>query len=181
MHALKLKREQFVIDEPKEPVISEDQNSLTQPKSYGDLVEEISALLRQQQSKQNNQFQPSVSQATVDPIIGLVEDLIPILDSFERTLDLAKSFSDNEVLSNWMKNIEAIYRKLKLILFRLGLREIESIGQPIDYNKHEVVEYQETNEVPENTIIAEKQRGYSFRDKVIRDAKVVVAKRIAHS
>jgi len=181
MKSIRKKKTQFIIDEQKENLnFSELDTTGTIPET-GDLLEEISSQLQKIQTMQLNVAQQTISTKEVDKTAILIEDIIPVLDSFERTLDLAKTFSDNELLFNWMKNIEAIYRKLRAVLGRQGLREIETIGKKVDFSQHEVVEYRETNEFPENIIVEEKQHGYQFRDKIIRDAKVVVAKSIAKS
>jgi hypothetical protein len=175
----------FTINEQQEAVSSIGEKSKldngTVPGS--DLLEEIAQQLRHIQPPPKRVIgkvspQPP-GQNSADISFNIITELIPILDSMERTLDLARAFKDNELLNNWITNIAAIHRKLRGILIRYGLKEIETIGEKVDFSRHEVVEYRQINDFPENIIIEEKQRGYQFQDKIIRDAKVVVAKSIA--
>jgi molecular chaperone GrpE len=170
------KKFSFVVDEQKETIAHrENENGVTSISNSPDLLEEVSAQLGKIHKIALSQ--PQVREKNIpDPIEGLMTDLFPILDSMERILDLARTFEDNEILKNWIKNVEAVYRKLRSVLIRQGLREIETTGTKVDYNLHEVVEYQETTDIAENTIIGVKQKGYYFRNKVLRDAKVVVVK-----
>ena len=52
---------------------------------------------------------------------------------------------------------------------------MDTIGKPVDLDRHEVVEYRRSDEYTHNTVITERQKGYVFRNKIIRDAKVVVS------
>jgi molecular chaperone GrpE len=176
----KYKNKRFIIDETKETIPISDKELTANSSSTTDLIDEITEQLQKLQSiskpgsKATVKIQDSFAQDIA--MYNLISDLVPIMDSMERTLELANTFPDNEILKNWLTNISAINRKLRNILFRQGLQEVETIGKLVDFNEHEVVEYREINNYPENTIIEEKQKGYLFRGKVIRDAKVVVAK-----
>jgi molecular chaperone GrpE (heat shock protein) len=185
LSATKTKKYKFTIDERKEPIYSIGKSKVpigSTPEI--DLFGEISQQLGQLQNiaqKEISQAKQPANITAIDSNFNLISDLVPILDSMERTLELATDFKDNELLKNWITNIAAIHRKFKGILIRQGLKEIETIGKKVDLNLHEVVEYRETNDYPDNIIIAEKQKGYLFRDKIIRDAKVIVAKQVTKS
>lgn len=171
----KHKNKRFLINESKEPITYTGEES-----SSTDLIDEITEQLQKIQTapKRANRplSQPQDNSTPDTATLNLISDIVPIMDSIERTLELADTFSDNEILKNWLTNVAAVYRKLRNVLFRHGLQEMENIGKIVDFNRHEVVEYRETNNFPENTIIEEKQKGYLFQNKVIRDAKVIVAK-----
>ncbi|MDI6782553.1 MAG: nucleotide exchange factor GrpE [bacterium] len=187
LSSTKRKKPLFTIDEPRESVASigkeNEWENDTVPGS--DLLAEITQQLRKMHPDPKRDVGRGTpefaAQNSADSSFTLIADLIPILDSIERTLDLARAHKDNELLKNWIATVAAIHRKLRSILFRHGLKEIETIGQKVDFNLHEVVEYCETNDFPENSIVAQKQKGYLFRGNVIRDAKVVVAKQKAKS
>ena len=185
LSATKAKNNNFTIDEHKEPIYSTGKIKVPiGSTSEIDLLEEISQQLCQLQNISKREISQSKQQAnktSIDSNFNLISDLVPILDSMERTLELATDFKDNELLKNWITNIAAIHRKFRGILIRQGLKEIETIDKKVDLNLHEVVEYRETNDFPENIIVDEKQKGYLFRDKIIRDAKVVVAKQVVKS
>ena len=96
--------------------------------------------------------------------------LLPILDNFEIALN---SCDKNNPVS---KGMEMIYAQLLDLLTKEGLRRIEALNKPFDAELHEAV-LSEKSDKPENTVIEELQRGYIFKEKVIRHTKVKVAKK----
>ncbi len=95
--------------------------------------------------------------------------LLPILDDFERALKVESADKD------YARGMELIYQRLDESLKKLGLEPITSIGQKFDPNIHHAVDRAVTDEVEENTILEEYQRGYNFRGKLLRPAMVKVA------
>jgi molecular chaperone GrpE len=98
----------------------------------------------------------------------LVLNLLPVLDDWERAL---ASIPDDQTDLGWMEGIRLIERKLRGFLESQGLSPIEAVGQPFDPNLHEAT-MQGKGE--EGIVVEELQKGYKFRDKVIRPSKVVV-------
>ncbi|MCD6386582.1 nucleotide exchange factor GrpE [Candidatus Sumerlaeota bacterium] len=113
--------------------------------------------------------------ATNEELERLVKSLLPFLDGLEHVLKIARMHPPSPEVNNWLKTIESLYFRITNILEKHGLTAVESVGKPVDLNYHEVVEYIPSKESPDNTVIAERQKGYIFRGKVIRDAKVVVS------
>lgn len=109
---------------------------------------------------------------------ALIRKLLPVVDGFERLFDLAgqSGARDNEELANWLKSFEGVYKRLLRILTQEGVQAIESVGQPIDLDYHEVVEVEHNDEVSPGTVVKEEQKGYLLEDRVLRDAKVVVTR-----
>lgn len=105
----------------------------------------------------------------------VIKGLLPTLDSFDRVLHLARSYPQSEEIDNWLKSVESIYFRLLTLLEGHGLFQLKSVGSKVDLNLHEVVEYRPSAELDNETIISERQKGYVFRGKLLRDAKVVVA------
>ncbi len=104
---------------------------------------------------------------------GLLKELLPSLDNLERAL--AHHHSSNEI--NAMR--EGVDLTLKALLFataKFGLTAIESIGQPFDPNLHEALAMEESAEVPPQSVLREFEKGYYYKDRLLRAAKVVVAK-----
>jgi molecular chaperone GrpE len=100
----------------------------------------------------------------------LIRDIIPILDDFERALKIESADAE------YAKGVELIYQRLVDTLKKMGLEPVESQpGQPFDPNLHQAVVRVETDEVPDNTILDELQRGYNFKGKLLRPAMVRVA------
>ena len=98
-------------------------------------------------------------------------DLLPILDNFERAL----AHPDDQGGPDYRKGVELIYRQFRDLMEKKGLRSIETTGQPFDPNYHEAILREERNDLPENTILAELQKGYFLKDKLLRPAMVKVS------
>lgn len=98
-----------------------------------------------------------------------VRTILPIVDDFERALQV--ECSDRE----YTKGMELIHQRMAEALKKLGLEPIVSQGQMFDPNLHHAVEKVETDEAPDQTILAEYQRGYNFKGRLLRAAMVKVA------
>jgi len=98
-----------------------------------------------------------------------VRALLPIVDDFERALQSATGGPE------FSKGMELIYQRLYEALKKLGLEPIVSLGQLFDPHIHHAVEMVETEEVPDHTVLAEFQRGYNFKGRMLRPAMVKVA------
>jgi molecular chaperone GrpE len=96
--------------------------------------------------------------------------LLPVVDSLERAV---KVKSDGNELR---EGVELIHKQLQAALARLSVQPIAAEGQPFDPRYHEAIEMVETNEVPDHQVIEELQRGYRFKDRLLRPAMVKVAK-----
>jgi molecular chaperone GrpE len=101
---------------------------------------------------------------------ALISILLPIMD------DLARAFASVPAeldASNWTEGIKLIYNKFKATLEAQGLTEIEARGEPFDPHLHEAVMQQEGED---GIVVEETQKGYKFREKVIRPSLVIVGK-----
>jgi molecular chaperone GrpE len=102
----------------------------------------------------------------------LLAKLLVIVDDFDRAI--ANMPAELRSLG-WIEGIAAIDRKLDLLLQSEGLTPIEAVGKPFDPHEHEAIAQEERPDVPDGTVIAELQRGYRVRDRVLRPAMVVVS------
>jgi len=98
----------------------------------------------------------------------LVLDLLPVLDDLERAF---ASIPSRLAKLNWVEGIRLIERKLRASLEAQGLSQIKALGEPFDPNFHEAVRQ---GKGKEGIVVEELQKGYKFRDRVIRPSKVVV-------
>ncbi len=98
----------------------------------------------------------------------LMLSLLPILDDFERAFT---SIPPNLAKLSWVDGIRLIERKLQASLESQGLSPIKAVGEPFDPNFHEAAMH---GKGEEGIIVAELQKGYKFRDRVIRPSMVVV-------
>jgi molecular chaperone GrpE len=101
----------------------------------------------------------------------MVRDMLPILDDFERALKVETADRD------YAKGVELIYQRMADTLKKLGLEPIETAGQAFDPNLHQAVERVQTEDAEDQAILAEFQRGYNFKGKLLRPAMVRVAVR----
>ncbi len=99
-----------------------------------------------------------------------VKVFLPVVDSLERAL---KAKSDG---NEFREGVELIHKQLQAALAKLSVQTIAAQGQPFDPRYHEAVEMVETSEAPDHEVIEELQRGYKFRDRLLRPAMVKVAK-----
>ena len=101
--------------------------------------------------------------------MDLVRDIVPVLDDFERALKVETADQ------NYAKGIELIHQRLYDNLKKLGLEPLETAGKKFDPNLHQAVERVQTEEVEDQMVLGEFQRGYNFRGKLLRPAMVKVA------
>lgn len=103
---------------------------------------------------------------------GVLMDLLPVLDNFERAVDAAKNAKDVESLRI---GVEYILKQLQDTLQSLGIETIQAKGQKFDLTRHEATEEVATEAHAPGTVIDESQRGYVFKGQVIRPSRVRVA------
>jgi len=102
-----------------------------------------------------------------------MEALVPVLDGFDLALQSNGSGED------YRKGVELIYQQLRGALQRLGLEVIESKGNQFNPYMHEAVTLVETDQYEDHEVIEELQRGYIFKNRLLRPARVKVAQRPA--
>jgi molecular chaperone GrpE len=103
----------------------------------------------------------------------LIMDLLPVLDNFDRAL---KAGSEGQSAENVAKGIELINRQLRDALARHGLESYSCLGCEFDPRKAEAITFVKTGGHKPNTVVDESCKGYSCGGRVIRPARVVVAK-----
>lgn len=101
---------------------------------------------------------------------GVVAELLPVLDNFERALG-----HPGDRLDDFLAGVRMIHRQLEDILAGQGLERIPGMGREFDPNIHEAVARVATEESAENTVVEELRPGYYFKGKVLRPAMVKVA------
>ena len=105
---------------------------------------------------------------------GIISEILKILDDFERAVEAGKTKHDFDVL---YKGIEMIHNDLKDFLKEEGVKEIEAEGKLFNPHEHEAMMQEETEKAPEDHVVEELQKGYTFNGRVIRPSKVKVAKK----
>ena len=102
----------------------------------------------------------------------IVERILPVIDNFERGLTSIPEEAKGTPFANGM---EMIYKQLLKNLEEAGVKPIEAVGQPFDPNFHNAVMHIEDENLGENIVAQELQKGYLYRDSVVRHSMVQVA------
>ena len=102
----------------------------------------------------------------------IIEKILPVVDNFERGLDAAKE-EDKE--DPFVQGMEKVYKHLLTTLEGIEVKPIEAVGQPFDPNFHNAVMHVEDENFGENIVAEEFQKGYTYRDSVVRHSMVKVA------
>ena len=103
-------------------------------------------------------------------IVDAIKSVLPVIDSFERALQAQSEPKD------FRAGVELIYKQLQDVLAKLGVKPIEAKGQTFDPHVHEAIEMVETADAADHEVLEEWQRGYKFKDRLLRPAMVKVAK-----
>ena len=105
-----------------------------------------------------------------DATAKCVEQLLPVVDNFERAIDAPCTDAQ------YKEGMVMIFNQLKTFLDKLGVTEIEALGAEFDPNIHQAIKQTEADEeFPENTVCEVFQKGYKLKDRLIRPAMVAVA------
>jgi molecular chaperone GrpE len=103
-----------------------------------------------------------------------IKALIPVLDSFDRALQTSPEKSE------FHAGVELIHKQLQDALARIGVRPISAKGLPFDPRFHEAIEMVDTEDAKDHEVLAELQRGYKLKDRLLRPAMVKVARNPKH-
>jgi molecular chaperone GrpE len=110
---------------------------------------------------------------------ALLQKLLPVLDNFEMAQAAAQTVQGDK-LASLQAGIAMIQQQLKSAFAETGLEEIDvANGKPFDPMWHEAVSQVETTDTPEGQVVQQLRKGYRLRDRLLRPASVVVAKRPA--
>lgn len=113
---------------------------------------------------------------------ALIQKILPVLDHFEMAQTASQTAEVPQGgIASLQTGIAMIQQQLKNTLAESGLEEIDASGKPFDPTWHEAVSQQETADVPEGHVVQQLRKGYKFRDRLLRPATVIVAKKPAAS
>src|SRR5574344_744729 len=101
-------------------------------------------------------------------------ELLPVIDSLERALELADR--DNETLKPMMEGVELTLRAMLTTVGKFGVEQVNPMGDAFDPNRHQAISMVENGNVAPNSVIAVMQKGYELNGRVIRPAMVMVAR-----
>lgn len=145
--------------------VTEDKESL----DYRDKLLRLSAEFDNYKKRKSEEYLRLYNTATTD----LVKKLLSVIDDMDR---LEKNYTPDMKLDDIVKGTDMIHSNFKSVLKNEGLIEIETEGKSFDPDFHEAVMMREVDGKKAGEIIDEVEKGYMFKDKVIRHSKVIVAK-----
>ena len=102
---------------------------------------------------------------------SLVEQLLPVLDNFDRALMIKP---ESEEAKSLLQGMEMVHRQLQEALIKEGVEIIQTIGQKFDPHLHQAIMQVESDEYESNHVVEELQKGYKLKDRVVRPAMVKV-------
>ena len=102
----------------------------------------------------------------------VIEKILPIVDNFERGL---AAIPEDSKETPFAEGMEKIYRQFMKTLEEMGVTPIEAVGKEFDPNFHNAVMHIEDENLGENIVAQELQKGYMYRDSVVRHSMVQVA------
>ena len=137
---------------------------------------ELEDLLRRRQAEFDN-FRKRVErergEVYEDATMRAVFQLLPVLDDFERALAVAPAAESS--VSEYAKGITLIHQQFVETLGKLGLKTFETVGKEFDPNLHHAVQKVETPGVETDMVLEQYQKGYFFKEKLLRPAMVKVS------
>ena len=138
-------------------------------------IEELTDRLTRQMAEVDNFRKRTEKEKSQMYEIGakdIIEKILPVVDNFERGI---AAVPEEEKSNPFAEGMEKIYKQLMTTLEEIGVKPIEAVGQEFDPDFHNAVMHVEDEEVGENIITEEFQKGYLYRDSVVRHSMVKVA------
>ena len=166
-------------DVAEEPETEKEKGSFFKKKEKKDKkdekIEELTDRVRRQMAEFDNfrkRTEKEKTQMFETGAKSIVEKILPVVDNFERGL---AAVTEEEKGTPFVEGMEKIYKQMMTVLEEAGVKPIEAVGQEFDPNLHNAVMHVEDEEFGENIIAEEFQKGYTYRDSVVRHSMVKVA------
>ena len=163
----------------EEPEAEKEKGSFFKKKEKKDKkdekIEELTDRVRRQMAEFDNfrkRTEKEKTQMFETGAKSIVEKILPVVDNFERGL---AAVTEEEKGTPFVEGMEKIYKQMMTVLEEAGVKPIEAVGQEFDPNLHNAVMHVEDEEFGENIIAEEFQKGYTYRDTVVRHSMVKVA------
>ena len=138
-------------------------------------IDELNDKLRRSMAEFDNYRKRTDKEKSAMYEIGakdVVEKILPIVDNFERGLNTIPEDAKGTAFAEGM---EKIYKQFVKTLDDLGVKPIEAVGKPFDPNFHNAVMHVEDENLGENVVAAELQKGYTYKESIVRHSMVQVA------
>ena len=138
-------------------------------------IEELTDKVKRQMAEFDNYRKRTEKEKSTMYEIGakdVIEKILPVVDNFERGF---VTVSEEEKENPFVQGMDKVYKQLMTMLEGLGVKPIEALGQEFNPDLHHAVMHVEDEEAGENVIVEEFQKGYMYRDSVVRYSMVKVA------
>ena len=138
-------------------------------------IEELTDRLTRQMAEFDNFRKRTEKEKSAMYEIGakdIIEKILPVVDNFERGLG---AVTEEQKEDSFVAGMEMIYKQIMTTLDSVGVKAIEAVGNEFDPDFHNAVMHVEDEEVGENIVVEEFQKGYTYRDTVVRHSMVKVA------
>ena len=138
-------------------------------------IEELNDRITRQMAEFDNFRKRSEKEKSQMYEIGakdIIEKILPVVDNFERGLG---SVPEEEKNAPFVEGMEKIYKQLMTTLESVGVKPIEAVGQEFNPDFHNAVMHVEDDEFGENIVAEELQKGYMYKENVLRHSMVKVA------
>jgi molecular chaperone GrpE len=159
-------------DDPQAAGESKD-NDLT-----GEIASLRERLMRALAETENTRRQGErrVQEAQQYAITNFARDLLQVVDNLRRAIEAGTADAEARTQDGLMEGVAATDRILTQILNRFGIEEIKALNEPFDPMKHEAVMEMNETEQPPGSVVQVLENGYTIHDRLLRPARVVVAK-----
>lgn len=167
-------------DQAEAPPSTEDKKGFFKKKEKKDKkdekIEELNERLMRQMAEFDNFRKRSEREKSQMFEIGakdIIEKILPVIDNFERGLATVSP----EVLENdaFAQGMEKVYKHFMTVLEQTGVKPIEAVGNEFNPDFHNAVMHVEDEEAGENIVVEEFQKGYMYKESVVRHSMVKVA------
>ena len=138
-------------------------------------IEELTDKLKRQMAEFDNYRKRTEKEKSGMYEIGakdVIEKILPVIDNFERGL---AAVPEEQKEDSFVTGMEMIYKQMMTTLEGIGVKPIEAVGQEFNPDLHNAVMHIEDEELGENIVAEEFQKGYTYRDNVVRSSMVKVA------
>jgi molecular chaperone GrpE len=117
-----------------------------------------------------------VQDASRYAVANLARELLTVVDNLRRAIDASSAGAETQKADGLIEGVVATDRILTQILNRFGVEEINALNEPFDPKKHEAVMETDQTELPPGSVAQVLESGYMLHDRLLRPARVVVAK-----
>ena len=171
---------------PEEATVAEDQGFEVErdvEKELADAQKEIADLRDKmlRAAAENENFKKRVERDRLASLKyageTIFREILPVVDNLERAIDLGvvEGADAEKNLDALLEGVQLTLKSLVSTLEKFEVKKIESVGKPFDPKHQEALTMAESDSIPANHVVTEFEKGYNYKDKLLRAAKVVVS------